>query len=88
MARLPGPPFSDIRDMSDTSPLEDWRGIDVGQIRRQLQLSVSERVQVMVDAANDMIRMQECASGCRTSGGSAEEPRATAPNGLIRRTGN
>jgi hypothetical protein len=65
MARLPGPPLSYTRDMSDTSPLEDWRGIDVGQIRRQLQLSVSERVQVMVDAANDMIRMQECARQAR-----------------------
>jgi len=58
-------PLSYTRGMSNTSPLEDWRGVDVGQIQQQLRLSVSERVAVMVDAANRMIRMQGCAQQAR-----------------------
>lgn len=58
-------PLSYTRCMADTSPLEDWRGVDVGQIQQQLRLSVSEWVAVMVDAANRMIRMQECAQQAR-----------------------
>ncbi|MFM7872405.1 MAG: hypothetical protein ACKOA6_09375 [Actinomycetota bacterium] len=51
--------------MDSTSPLEDWRGVDVGQIRAQLKLSVAERVRVMVEAANTMITMQEHAREVR-----------------------
>jgi hypothetical protein len=32
--------------------IEDSRGIDVAQIRRQLRMTVPERVRTMVDAAN------------------------------------
>jgi hypothetical protein len=48
-----------------TSPLEDWRGVDVGQIRKQLRLPVKERVRTMVDAANVLIAMQQHAREAR-----------------------
>ena len=41
------------------NPNEDERGVDVSQIRRQLNLSVAERVRDMVHAANVMMKMQE-----------------------------
>lgn len=41
------------------SSLEDSRGVDVGQIRAQLRLSVKERVRVMVEAANVLLGVQE-----------------------------
>lgn len=41
--------------------LEDERGVDVSQIRAQLQLSVPERVRTMVAIANTKIAMQEAA---------------------------
>jgi hypothetical protein len=41
--------------------LEDERGVDVSQIRAQLQLSVPERVRTMVAIANAKIAMQEAA---------------------------
>ena len=40
-------------------PVEDQRGVDVGQIREQLRLPVKERVRVMVEAANVLIDLQE-----------------------------
>lgn len=43
----------------DLPVIEDERGIDISQIRRQLALSVPERVRVMVEAANAMIAIQE-----------------------------
>ncbi len=47
-------------DMDDsTSPLEDWRGVDIGQIRSQLRLTVAQRVTDMVHAANVMVAMCE-----------------------------
>jgi len=46
-------------------PIEDWRGVDVAQIREQLRLPVKERVRVMVDAANRMIEMQDHARAAR-----------------------
>jgi hypothetical protein len=58
-------PLSYTWGMANASTLEDWRGVDVGQIQQQLRLSVSERVEVMVDAANRIIRMQECAQQAR-----------------------
>lgn len=45
--------------MQSISALEDWRGVDVAQIRAQLQLPVKERVRVMVEAANVLIAVQE-----------------------------
>jgi hypothetical protein len=41
-----------------TSALEDWRGVDVSQIRAQLRLPVKERVRVMVEAANLLLAAQ------------------------------
>lgn len=51
--------------MKGTTSLEDWRGVDVGQIRAQLRLPVKDRVQVMVEAANRMIELQEHARVAR-----------------------
>jgi hypothetical protein len=51
--------------MQSVSPLEDWRGVDVGQIRAQLRLPVQERVRVMVEAANVLLRVQEHARRSR-----------------------
>jgi hypothetical protein len=53
--------------MTTASPLEDWRGVDVGQIREQLRLPVSERVRVMVEAANVLLKIQEHARRARTA---------------------
>jgi len=39
--------------------IEDSRGVDVSQIRRQLQMTVPERVRSMVEAANTMLAIQE-----------------------------
>ena len=41
------------------NPNEDERGVDVGQIRAQLNLTVAERVREMVHAANVLMTMQE-----------------------------
>jgi hypothetical protein len=38
--------------------LEDSRGVDVGQIRQQLRMTVPERVRTMVDAANVLLSIQ------------------------------
>ena len=43
----------------DLPVIEDERGVDISQIRRQLALPVPERVRVMVEAANAMIAIQE-----------------------------
>ena len=55
--------------MQGTSPLADWRGVDIGQIRDQLRLPVKERVRVMVEAANRMIEIQEHARSARAAKG-------------------
>ena len=34
------------------NPNEDWRGVDITQIRAQLRLSVEDRVRHMVEVAN------------------------------------
>ncbi len=54
--------------MESTSPLEDWRGVDIGQIRAQLRLPVKERVRVMVEAANVLIGVQDHARRARDPG--------------------
>jgi hypothetical protein len=41
--------------------IEDERGVDISQIRRQLRMSVPDRVQTMVDAANVMLSIQQTA---------------------------
>lgn len=41
------------------SPIEDERGVDLTQIRRQLALAVPERVAEMVHAANVLIAIQD-----------------------------
>lgn len=51
--------------MQGASVLEDWRGVDVGQIRAQLRLSVKDRVRVMVEAANVLLDVQERARRAR-----------------------
>ena len=38
--------------------IEDERGVDISQIRRQLQMSVEERVQHMVEAANTFMEIR------------------------------
>jgi hypothetical protein len=40
------------------NPIEDERGVDISQIRRQLQMSVEERVQNMVEAANTFMEIR------------------------------
>jgi hypothetical protein len=55
--------------MHGASPLEDWRGVDVGQIRAQLRLPVKERVRVMVEAANVLLGVQERAANDRSEAG-------------------
>jgi hypothetical protein len=54
--------------MPGGSVLEDWRGVDVGQIRAQLRLPVKERVRVMVEAANVLLGVQEHAHRARDAG--------------------
>ena len=41
--------------------LEDHRGVDISQIRRQLRMSVQERVRDMVHVANVMMEIQKTA---------------------------
>ena len=50
----------------DTSPPEDWRGVDVSQIRAQLRMSVKERVATMVAAANLLMSVEAHARAART----------------------
>lgn len=38
--------------------IEDQRGVDISQIRRQLRMPVPERVREMVHAANVMLDIQ------------------------------
>jgi hypothetical protein len=66
--------------MESDSPLEDWRGVDVGQIREQLRLPVKERVRVMVEAANVLLGVQEHARRAR----GAEAGRCSTPFGSAR----
>ena len=55
--------------MAGQEHLENWRDVDVGQIRRQLRLTVRERVRVMVEAANIMTAVQAHAREARVSAG-------------------
>ena len=40
------------------NPNEDARGVDVGQIRAQLRMSIEDRVRHMVDVANKLIEIR------------------------------
>jgi hypothetical protein len=40
------------------NPIEDERGVDISQIRRQLQMSVEERVQHMVEVSNKFMEIR------------------------------
>lgn len=41
--------------------IEDERGVDIGQIRRQLRMPVEDRVAHMVEVANTMMEIRETA---------------------------
>lgn len=45
--------------MEQVLPVEDSRGVDVSQLRRQLRMTVPERVRYMVEAANTLLPIQE-----------------------------
>ena len=45
--------------MEQAPLIEDSRGVDVSQIRRQLQMTVPERVRSMVEAANTLLAIQQ-----------------------------
>jgi hypothetical protein len=45
--------------METASSLEDWRGVDVGQIRRLLSMTVAERAAEMVRVSNRLFRAQQ-----------------------------
>jgi len=51
--------------MESAGSLEDERGVDLGQIRAQLRLSVKERVAGMVSSANLMMNAREFAHAAR-----------------------
>jgi hypothetical protein len=52
-----GPSYADGVEQVPT--IEDSRGVDISQIRRQLRMTVPERVRSMVEAANTMLAIQE-----------------------------
>lgn len=45
--------------VEQVSLIEDSRGVDVGQIRHQLAMTVPERVRTMVEAANTFLAIRE-----------------------------
>lgn len=44
--------------MEQLPPLEDFRGVDIGQIRGQLRMSVEDRVRHMVEVANRLMEVR------------------------------
>lgn len=44
--------------MLEFENLEDHRGVDISQIRRQLRMSVEDRVQHMVEVANKFMEIR------------------------------
>jgi hypothetical protein len=44
--------------MDQLPTLEDSRGVDVSQIRRQLRMSVEDRVEHMVDVTNKLMEVR------------------------------
>lgn len=53
--------------MTSTNPLEDERGVDLSQIRRQLALTPAERLDQMVATANMWAEILESAGRSRES---------------------
>jgi hypothetical protein len=49
---------SDAVAMQQVSGIEDHRGVDVSQIRRQLRMSVEDHVQYMVDVTNKLMEVR------------------------------
>jgi hypothetical protein len=47
--------------MEQLPTLEDERGVDISQIRRQLRMSVEERVRHMVEVANTLMEIRASA---------------------------
>jgi hypothetical protein len=45
--------------MEPMAAVEDSRGVDISQIRRQLRMSVPERVREMVQVANALMAVQD-----------------------------
>jgi hypothetical protein len=64
-AGLREPTYNSVTEPA--SSIEDWRGVDVGQIRAQLRLPVKERVRVMVEAANVLLSVQDHARQARSA---------------------
>lgn len=52
-----GPSYAD--GVEQEPLIVDSRGVDVSQIRRQLRMTVPDRVRSMVEAANTMLAIQE-----------------------------
>ena len=50
------PPYADGMDQMPT--IEDSRGVDLSQIRRQLRMSVEDRVRHMVVVANTLMSIR------------------------------
>ena len=44
-----------------SNPNEDWRGVDISQIRELLRMSVADRAHEMVRIANMMAKARESA---------------------------
>jgi len=44
-----------------SSPLEDERGVDISQIRRQLRMSIEQRVDHMVEVTNALMEIRASA---------------------------
>ena len=53
--------------MEQLSTIEDERGVDISQIRRQLRMSVEERVRHMVDVTNTLMEIRASARFVRTA---------------------
>ena len=47
--------------MDALAPIEDERGVDIGQIRSLLRMPVEERVRHMVDVANKLMEIRATA---------------------------
>ena len=58
-------PRAQYEAVDSDSTLEDWRGVDVGQIREAIRLKVRERVRVRVAVANVLLSVQERARRAR-----------------------
>lgn len=47
--------------MEPDDPIEDSRGVDIGQIRRLLRMSVEDRVRYMVVVTNKLLEIRATA---------------------------